>query len=334
MNKISPIKLSKNEIVSELGFSKIDINMKGPDVNYVIINSIKRMIQSKIPIFIFNNFDITVNTSVFNNNYIKGHVQNIPVWGIENIIDEYIDVKQEEDEDEDGEYGEISEPIGTIDEDTEFNANKKIDISLNKLTMYIDFKNKTSEILVITTDHAKFYYKEGLIKSPYKNAVQIVKLQPGQEIKMSVKAELGNEEVSALHSAVSACFFKEKNDNEYDLIVESRGQLTEKRIIEVGLKAINKMLQNFLEILPKNQGLEGKIVIDDEDHTLGNIISYGMQNHPAVKFCGYNTPHPLKKQIIIHYKLENGNLNTIMKDVVVYYETIFDNLRESFNKLL
>jgi DNA-directed RNA polymerase subunit L len=334
MNKISPIKLSKNEIVSELGFSKIDINMKGPDVNYVIINSIKRMIQSKIPIFIFNNFDITVNTSVFNNNYIKGHVQNIPVWGIENMIEEYIEVKQEEEDEEEDEYDEISEPMGTIDEDTELNANKKIDISLNKLTMYVDFKNKTSENLVITTDHAKFYYKEGLIKSPYKNAVQIVKLQPGQEIKMSVKAELGNEEVSALHSAVSACFFKEKNDNEYDFIVESRGQLTEKRIIEVGLKAINKMLQNFLEILPKNQGLEGKIVIDDEDHTLGNIISYGMQNHPAVKFCGYNTPHPLKKQIIIHYKLENGNLNTIMKDVVVYYETIFDNLRESFNKLL
>ncbi len=332
MNKINPIKFSKNEIVSELGFSKIDINMKGPELNYVIINSIKRMIQSKIPIYIFNNFDITVNTSVFNNNYIKGHVQNIPVWGIENMIDEYITVNEEEEEnDEDDDNSEL---MGIINVDSKLNVNNKIDKSLNKLTIYVDFKNKTSENLAITTDHAKFYYKEGLIKSPYKNAVQIIKLQPGQEIKMSVKAELGNEEVSGLYSAVSACFFKEKNDNDYDFIVESRGQLTEKRIIEVALKALNKMLQNFLEILPKNQGLEGKIVVDDEDHTLGNIISYGMQNHSAVKFCGYNTPHPLKKQIIIHYKLENGNLNTIMKDVVVYYETIFDNLRESFNKLL
>lgn len=334
MDKINPVKLSKNEIVSELGFSKVDINIKGPNINYIVINSIKRMIQSKIPIFIFNNFDITVNTSVFNNNYIKGHVQNIPIWGIENMIDEYIPIEENEKNEEEDQNEDISEPIVIINEDSELNTNKKIDITLNKLTMYIDFKNKTNEIIVVTTDNAKFYYKEGLIKSPYKNAIQIVKLQPGQEIKMSAKAELGEEQVSALYSAVSACFFKQKNDNDYDFIVESRGQLTEKRIIEVGLKAINKMLQNFLEILPKNQGLEGKIVIDDEDHTLGNIISYGMQNHPAVKFCGYNTPHPLKKQIIIHYKLENGNLNTIMKDVVVYYETIFDNLRESFNKLL
>ena len=89
MNKIKPIKISKNEINSELGFSRLDVKFKGDDLNYVIVNSIKRMIQSIIAIYSFNSFDITSNTSVFNNNYIKGHIQNIPVWGIENKLDDH-----------------------------------------------------------------------------------------------------------------------------------------------------------------------------------------------------------------------------------------------------
>ena len=328
MNKIKPIKISKNEVNSELGFSRLDLKFKGDDLNYIVINSIKRMIQSKIPIYCFNNFDITVNTSIFNNNYIKGHIQNIPVWGIENNIEEFISEKENDNE-------EFSESVGIINDDIDLNVDKKADISsLNKLTLYLDVKNNKKEIMTVTTDDAKFYYKEGLIKSPYKNPVQLVKLQPGQEIKMSAKAELGDEEFNGIFSAVSICSFKELSDHDYDLILESRGQLTEKRILEVSLLALNKMLHNFSESIPKNKGMEGEIVVDNEDHTLGNIISYGMQNHPSVKFCGYNTPHPLKKQIVIHYKLDNGNINNIIKDVVVYYENIFDNIRSDIKKLL
>ena len=59
-----------------------------------------------------------------------------------------------------------------------------------------------------------------------------------------------------------------------------------------------------------------------------------MQNHSAVQFCGYNTPHPLNKQIKFHYKLNTGNLNSVVKDVIIYYENIFDNITESINKLI
>ena len=326
MNKIRPIKISKNEINNEFGFSRMDLKIKGDDINHVIVNSIKRVIQTDIPVFAFNTFDITTNTSVFNNNYIKSHIRNIPVWGIENNLDEYIKKEKKDDE-------EFSESMGLINDDIDLNVDKDIDMSsLTKLTMYLDFKNTESNIKTVTTDNAKFYYKEGMIKSPYKNPIQLVKLQPNQEIKLSAQAELGNEEISGIFSAVSACYFKEISDTEYDFILESRGQHTEKRILEIALKSLNKILQKFNEKLPKNKGMEGKIVVDNEDHTLGNIISYGMQNHPSVKFCGYNTPHPLKKQIEIHYKLENGNLNSIIKDVIVYYENIFDNIRETINK--
>jgi DNA-directed RNA polymerase subunit L len=99
------------------------------------------------------------------------------------------------------------------------------------------------------------------------------------------------------------------------------------------LKLLSKKLHKFNKNIPKNKGMEGVIVTEDEDHTLGNIISYGMQIHPSVQFCGYNTPHPLKREINIHYKLTSGNINNIIKEVVSYYENIFDNISEKIDKL-
>ena len=307
MNKVKSIQLSKIEQEKKLGFSMLKLNIKGENINHIVLNSIKRIIQTDIPIYAFNNFDITENSSVFNNNYIKGHLQNIPVWGIDNKLDEFI--KKEDYQDE-----EFSETAGLVNDDIDLDVEKDVDTSaLNKLTMYIDSKNDTKDILTVTTDNAKFYYKEGLIDSPYYNPIPIVKLQPKDVIKFSAKAELGTEEISGIFSATSICFFKENNNNDYDLIVESRGQITEKRIIKIALKLLNKKLHKFNKNLPKNKGMEGTIVTENEDHTLGNIISYGMQIHPAVQFCGYNTPHPLKKEIHFHYKLFSGNINNIIK---------------------
>ena len=171
MNKVKSIQISKLEEEKKLGFSMLKLNIKGDNINHIIVNSIKRIIQSDIPVYSFNNFDITQNSSVFNNNYIKHHLQNIPVWGIENKIDEF--VKKEETDEE-----EFSEMTGLMNDDIDLNVEKSVDTSaLNKLTMYIDSKNDTKDILTVTTDDAKFYYKEGLIKTPYYNPIQLSFLQ-------------------------------------------------------------------------------------------------------------------------------------------------------------
>ena len=325
MLKTKPISMSVIEKDDELGFSRLELNFKGEDINRISINSIKRIIQSEIPIFIFSDINITENTSIFNNNYVKNHIKNIPVWGIENNIDEFIkNVEEEED---------LDETNYNINDDIDLTVTKPIDMSsLNKLNIYINYKNESKEIYTVTTNDAKFYYKEKLIDSPYKNPVQIVKLQPDQNIKLSTQTELGIEELSGIFAATSVCFFKKNSENDYNLILESRGQITEKRIIQLALSLLNKKLHKFTNNLAKNNGLEGKIIVIDEDHTLGNLISYGMQNHQAVEFFGYNTPHPLKKQILFHFKLKTGNLNNIIKDVVSYYENVFDNISKLVEK--
>lgn len=326
MNKVKPIQIKKIEEDKKLGFSRLEFNIKGNDINYVITNSIKRVVQTDIPIYAFNDINITENTTVFNNNYIKDHIRNIPVWGIENKLEEYIEKEKKEEI--------FSENTGIVEDDIDLTVDRDVDTSaLNELNMYIEYKNDSKEIYSVTTDNAEFHYKEGLIKSPYYNPVQIVKLQPGQEVKIDARATLGKEELSGIFSATCACFFKENKEQDYNFIIESRGQIEEKRILALAIKMLNKKLRHFFDNLPKNKGLEGIIEVENEDHTLGNLITMAMQKHSSVQFCGYNTPHPLKKEIHFHYKLNSGNLNSIIREIVIYYEEIFNEILEKIKKL-
>ena len=180
MKKVKTINVTKKFEDKNLGFSRLELKLKGEDIDNIITNSIKRIVQTDIPIFSFSEINITDNTSIFNNNYVKDHVRNIPVWGIENNLEEYYkkEIIPEED---------FSESRGIIDDDIELTVDNKMDTSaLNELNMYVEYKNNSKEIYAVTTDDAEFHYQEGLIKSPYYNPIQLVKLQPGQEIKIDL----------------------------------------------------------------------------------------------------------------------------------------------------
>ena len=329
MSKSINIKVkSHTPMKTNKGASELVLNLSGKNMNHVIVNSIKRIIQSDVPIYSFDNFTITHNDSVFNNNYVKNHIRNIPVWGIENKLEQYVENDKEENEEI------FDETTGIIKDDVDLTTNKETDYSsLNKLTMYVDFENKKNEIVHVTTDQCIFYYKEGMIKSPYYNPVQIVKLQPNQRIKLSAQANPGTNDISAIYSATSACYFNENSETDYDFIIESRGQIPETRIIQIGLKLIIKKLGKFLQNLPKSKGMEGILKIENEDHLLGNLLTYQMHQMNSVRFCAYTTPHPLNKEIHIDYKLNAGNINTIFKEVVSYYENIFSNIEKEILKI-
>lgn len=41
------------------------------------------------------------------------------------------------------------------------------------------------------------------------------------------------------------------------------------------------------------------VVLNKEDHTLGNMIRYAVMRQPHVLFCGYQVPHPLEPKVVI-----------------------------------
>lgn len=308
--------------------SRLEINLKGKNINHVILNSIKRTVQKSIPIYAFDKIRITKNSSVFNNNQMKLRIENLPIIGIKNDNDFFEEVEDEDEESED----EFDQEIGlqNIDLNTE---NKMESLTLNQFTLYANFKNESDDIVTMTTDDCKFYYKENNIKSPYKYPITIIKLHPKREFTMSAVSNLGIEKKNGKYSCVSIAGYKENNENDYNLFLESKGQIDEKRIIEVAIKNIMKELEDFISYVPENKGMEGKLKVPNFDHTLGILMADGLQNHSAVSFAGYNMPHPLEDTIFIHYNLNNGNLKKVLKDVINYYKTLFENLNKQIMKI-
>ena len=84
------------------------------------------------------------------------------------------------------------------------------------------------------------------------------------------------------------------------------------------------MLDNFLQLMPDKDDISGKLQMNNAEHTLGNLISEGLQKHKKVKFGGYNAPHLLDKKIIINYELiEKNNIKDIMTEIINDYNDLF-----------
>ena len=182
MQKISKISLKMIENEKELGNSRLVLKLSGSNIDYIVSNTIRRVIFADIPIYAFNEFKFDKNSSVFHNNYIKLRLRHMPIWNIENTVDFINDQKKLADKII---IEENEENIIDGDE-VELEVEKTLNSStLKQFTMYINYKNKTNNIVCVTTNDAKFYYDEKQIDSPYKTSIPIVKLQPDQEIAFS-----------------------------------------------------------------------------------------------------------------------------------------------------
>ena len=298
--------------------SRLEFNITG--VNHTVVNTFRRIILSIIPTYSFNNIIITTNSSVFNNNYMKLRIRNMAVLGIHS--DEMIYVPPVQIEKDDTNELEID----ILNEQKDVNSN-----SLKLLTMYINHTNETNNIITIGTNDCQFYLAEKQIKSPYDINIPIIKLQPTQQFKASAITELGIENISSIFSAVAIFTYKMINEKEYIVMFESRGQLNEKQIMQYAYENIKKLLNDFLNLIPDKNDIVGKLLMNNADHTIGNLIADGLVKHKKVKFAGYNSPHLLDTKIMFHYELiEETNIKEIMTEIVSHYIDVF----EQINKLI
>jgi DNA-directed RNA polymerase subunit L len=324
MEKINNINVKKVLEEKEDMNTRLELNIQG--VNHTVINTLRRVAMSEIPIYVFDNISIKENTTIFNNNYIKLRMRNIPVYGINYDSPFYI---QEDVNDNNEETSNLilMDDINLETDTTNVNSN-----TLKQLTMYIDIKNDTNMIKVVGTDDCKFYLKENEIKSPYKTNIPILKLQEKQHIKMTAITELGIEKLhGACYSPVQVFYFNKLKDTEYLLCIESRGQLTEYKILEYTIKNVFKQLELFKEKVSELEDvdkLQGVIEIDNFDHTIGNLISDGLRLHKDVSFGGYSMPHLLDEKIKISFKLNKNKIKNVLMDVIKYYTELFEKLNK------
>ena len=310
------------------GYSRLEFDITGKEVNYVIMNTLRRIVLSDIPIYAYSEFIFNKNNSIFHNNFIKNQIKNLPVWGIDNKIEFYEKLKVSNNE--------VNNEIEDLEDNVELSVDKKINsTSLEQLTMYVDYNNKSNDIITVTTEHAKFYFAQKQISNPYPIPIQLVKLQPQQNINFTAVTSIGIEKENAIYSPVSICVYEEKKENEFRFIIESKGQITEKVILHRAIINLNKniksILNQFIDNLD-NTKLSGQIEIKNEDHTIGNLITHGLQNHKNVTFASYHLPHPLEKRVIIEYKLKSGKFKDVLKDVINEYIELYNKLDKLIEK--
>ena len=337
MQKVAKLNFKIVNNSTELGNSRLEFNLSGSNMNYIVANTIRRTIFNDIPIYVFDEFKFDKNTSVFHNNYLKLRLRNMPIWSIENTVD-YLDVSKVKKQ-IDYEVEDVQDENTQAGDEVELEEEKTLNSStLKQLTMYVNYKNKSNDIYTVTTNDAKFYYDEKQIPSPYKTGIPIVKLQANQEIAFSAITKIGLEQDDAMYSAVCVNYFKQNSENDFTFVIESRGQINEKRILQVALINIERRLKNFLKLINDDMKVEetkeqGIIIVNNEDHTLGNLISRGLQIHDKILFAGYNLPHPLAKKVHFHYKLKSGNIVKILEDVVEYYLELFKAIEKLINTI-
>jgi DNA-directed RNA polymerase subunit L len=290
------------------GSSRMEVNMK--KVDYVIVNSLRRTILTDIPIYAFDT-TININTSIFNNNYMKLRMSNLPIIGIEN--NQVFFKKEEEKDDEESNF---DEGFGLMD-DIELTVDKNIDSSsINNFTLYLNYENKTPDIVTVTTKDCDYYYRGKKINNPYKIDIPIIKLQPDQKINLTSVSKLGTEKESSIYSPVSICSYEQVSDEEYNLFLESRGQITEYQILERAIDNLIKNTDELIKNMSKMKTVDGMIKVGDIDHTMGNLIShFAMMEKNDVAMFTYNQPHPLDPVIVFSYRLKSSTLDKVLEKV-------------------
>lgn len=335
MDKLSDIKF--NQDLLDKDDSRLEVTLEGKNINHVVINTLRRVGMTDVPVYSFDQVDITENKSIFNNDYMRLRIRTLPVPNVENKVtyldDEQLDSVKDTIMEGDEEQEENAD-IAIGDDNIDYNQVRQVvSDTYDMITMFLDIENKKEDIMSVTTENCSFYKNGQEIKNIYKDPLLLIKLKKDQKIKLSAISKLGKEKLSSLFSAVSILTYKELTENKFQMILESRGQVSEYRVLYVACMNVIQMMQNILEQIPKNNSdMEGQLHSNNLDHTYGNLLVTGMLQHKDVEFAGYAKPHLLDNKIIIKYVLKKGSIYSVVSDVTEYYTQLFTKLSKLFDK--
>jgi DNA-directed RNA polymerase subunit L len=287
--------------------NKLHLKMKGKDINFIIVNTLRRVCLDLIPIHAFDPDDIQIkpNTSVYNNDIIRNRLSTFPLYEINNditLIDEINNIQNK-----------------TIEED-----------SLDTLQIFFSKKNDTNNIFYLTTAECEFYMGDKKIESIYNSPLLLVPLKPQQEIRGSCKSSIGIGLHSSIYHSVQICCYEEINDNEFLFKLESRGQLSEKDILKRACLVVEKKMSILYKRF-EDQTINGnklELTLQNEDHTFGNLITYFLQENKYITHAGYKVDHPANREVDIQLE-SNGSkkMKTIMLETFTNISDLFKKIR-------
>lgn len=326
--KLKEIKFQQS--IDNLENNFLEINLNGKDVNYQILNILRRITLRYIPIYAFDSdlTNIKKNNSVLNNDMLRLRLNNLP------ILLTNLDVNLNKEDN--------LNKINDL-ENKKFNYDDE-----NSIIMYMNVKNTQDEIKHITTNDVEFKKNDGSIiesKKIYKRPILLISLRKDEEVVLTSKTSLNISLNDGKWLAVKTpCNYIENDENNYNMIIKSRRQITEKECLLRSVMIILNKLKNIEENIvfeinkiKKKHNMkelyEGDILIQNEDSSYGNIITYYLQLDKNVEFAGYKVESYLKMDIIISFKTLNVDIVKILNNVVEMLMKIFNKIKKQIIKL-
>lgn len=326
--------------------NNLRLKFSGSDMNHVIMNTLKRVILSLIPIYSFapNNIQFTSNTSVYNNDYMRLRLSNFPLYISKKLkleLNKYDTLKE-------ARILEYRANLGSKEIDETSLLDLKFD--RNELQMVVNIKNNsTTDIMNVDTltPGVKFILNNKQIEHPYDKPLLIVMLQPEQTINVVCKSDLNIGLKSAIYRCCSECNYIQHSETEYEFILYSRRQILEKDIliracdiiIEKILLSLNIIIKSIKENSKTSEledvidnTLEGTLDIDGEFHTLGNLLVRYMQDHRKIDYAGYSIGHPSISSLKIKY-ICNEKIIKILNDIQKEIISVFTEIKHQIEEL-
>jgi len=316
----------KEYYTDDFDSSLLKLNFSGVDVDYSIINSLRKICLNQVPIYAFhpNNINILRNNSVFDSSEMKLRLSQLPIKRLFHNL-KFLPMKY---------YNIINNTQ---------NLSRHLDDEYN-VEIYIKDKNDTTDkIKNVTTNDIKISINGEIIKNSEmyseKNPILLIQLRTGEEFECSMKSTIAVGEFDTIFNS-SNTYYEEINENNYNLSIESNGQFNEYELLIRGCEIIIEKF-NIIKNDLNSDNLQGVITdsnsmileIKNEDYTCGNPINYILQNMKEVLFSGISKPNFMEKNIVIKFKVNNNYkpLDILLKAIdksINLYDNILNNIKK------
>jgi DNA-directed RNA polymerase subunit L len=316
--------VEKQKQINGLESNFLRIRIEGKDINYTIPSTIVRTVLSILGSYTFDEkyIDITSNSSVYNNSIMRSRLMNFPLINRDykhcDILNTVSDTDRVLELEERFNTSKTKfEETSLLEEEDDFSSN---------LHMFVNAKNTTDSIMNVSTDDDSVTFQSNgrQIPSIYPRRSLIIKLKPGEEFICSCVAVFNLPIVHSAYSPVSTIGHREESETSFIIKLQSSRQLSEEEILRRACRVIIIKLQNFmkrvthkiLSEIDKNSEIEstGKITIENENHTIGNVIARAIQDNKYIESASYLVDHPEVDEVVLIYKTQGKPFTVILKE--------------------
>lgn len=346
----------KQDSINGYNCNYVIFTIKGKEINYIIINTLRRVILTLVPTFAFDpeNIIIEKNTSVYNNDYMRLRLSSIPLINQSYELNKMIikndssilnKVLELEEEANIANY----ENKSTLSKEEENKKKENFKKLLDNLQIIIEAKNDTSNIISITTETSvKFIINNKQIKTIFPNPILILKLKPEQS-RLHIKGEefkatcISSINIPLKHANYLSCFcsYDEIDPNNFEFKICSFRQISEEMIInhacQIIIMKLEKIKDKIINAIKQHNSeeafIEAQLTIVNENHTLGNLITRVIQDHPDIEFCGYNVDHLYVNELTLRYKTNGKSIIDILDVSINYLINLYKHLITQIEKI-